>query len=95
MELEHSFSVPADIETTWRTLLDVERIALCMPGASLTSVEGDTFTGEVKVKLGPVSMTYGGKASFTEKDAASHRAVISASGSETKGTSTEIGRAHV
>lgn len=88
MQLEHSFTVPADIDTAWRTLLDVERIALCMPGASLTSVEGDTFTGEVKVKLGPISMTYGGKASFTEKDAAAHRAVISASGSETKGTST-------
>lgn len=88
MQLEHSFTVPADIDTAWRTLLDVERVALCMPGASLTSVAGDTFTGEVKVKLGPISMTYGGKATFAEKDTAAHRAVITASGSEAKGTST-------
>lgn len=88
MQLEHTFTVPTDVETAWRTLLDVEQVALCMPGAALTSVEGDTFHGEVKVKLGPMSMTYGGKATFTEKDAAAHRAVIVASGSETKGTST-------
>ena len=44
MQLEHSFTVPADIDTSWTTLLDVERVALCMPGATLTSVEGDTFT---------------------------------------------------
>ncbi len=88
VELEHSFTVPSDIETAWSTLLDVERIALCMPGATLTSVEGDTFKGQVKIKLGPVTMVYGGVASFTEKDQANHRAVIAASGSETKGTST-------
>lgn len=88
MELEHSFSVPADIDTAWNTLLDVERIAMCMPGATLISVEGDTFKGEVKIKLGPVTMVFGGTASFVDKDVANHRLVISASGSETKGTST-------
>lgn len=88
MELEHSFTVPADIDTAWNTLLDVERIAMCMPGATLISVEGDTFKGEVKIKLGPVTMVFGGTASFVDKDVASHRLVINASGSETKGTST-------
>lgn len=88
VELEHSFTVPADIDTAWNTLLDVERIAMCMPGATLISVEGDTFKGEVKIKLGPVTMVFGGTASFVDKDAANHRLVINASGSETKGTST-------
>jgi hypothetical protein len=88
VELEHSFTVPADIDTAWNTLLDVERIAMCMPGATLISVEGDTFKGEVKIKLGPVTMVFGGTASFVDKDVANHRLVINASGSETKGTST-------
>jgi carbon monoxide dehydrogenase subunit G len=88
VELEHSFTVPTDIDTAWNTLLDVERIAMCMPGATLISVEGDTFKGEVKIKLGPVTMVFGGTASFVDKDVANHRLVINASGSETKGTST-------
>ena len=88
VELEHSFTVPADVDTAWNTLLDVERIAMCMPGATLISVEGDTFKGEVKIKLGPITMVFGGTASFVDKDVANHRLVINASGSETKGTST-------
>ena len=88
VELEHSFTVPADIDTAWNTLLDVDRIAMCMPGATLISVEGDTFKGEVKIKLGPITMVFGGTASFVDKDVANHRLVINASGSETKGTST-------
>ena len=58
MELEHSFTVPADIDTAWNTLLDVERIAMCMPGATLLNVEGDTFNGKVKIKLGPITMVF-------------------------------------
>lgn len=88
MELQNSFVVPADIETAWNTLLDVESVAPCMPGATLTSFEGDAFTADVKVKLGPVSMTFAGKGAFTEKDDAVHRAVIKASGSEKKGGGT-------
>ena len=88
MELEHSFTVPADIETAWHTLLDIDRIALCMPGATLTSHESDAFKGEVKIKLGPMSLVYGGTASFVAKNATTHRVVIKASGSETKGTGT-------
>ena len=59
-----------------------------MPGATLLNVEGDTFNGQVKIKLGPITMVFGGAASFVEKDLANHRLVINASGSETKGTST-------
>ncbi|MGA1480716.1 MAG: SRPBCC family protein [Candidatus Nanopelagicales bacterium] len=88
MDLQNSFVVPADIDTAWRTLLDVEAIAPCMPGATLGSVDGDNFTGSVKVKLGPVNMTYGGKANFVEKDEANHRAVIAGTGKETRGSGT-------
>lgn len=88
MELQHSFTVPTNIDAAWNTLLDVERIAMCMPGATLKSVEGDTFKGEVKIKLGPVTMVYGGTATFLEKDGEMHRAVIEASGNETKNMST-------
>jgi carbon monoxide dehydrogenase subunit G len=88
MDLQNSFVVPADIDTAWQTLLDVESIAPCMPGATLDTVDGDTFTGSVKVKLGPVNMTYGGKAHFVEKDEARHRAVIQGTGKETRGSGT-------
>jgi|JI10StandDraft_1071094.scaffolds.fasta_scaffold351522_2 carbon monoxide dehydrogenase subunit G len=85
MQLENSFVVPADIETAWRTLLDVEAIAPCMPGATLTSFDGDSFTADVKVKLGPVTMVFGGAGTFTKKDDATHTTVIDASGKEKKG----------
>jgi len=88
MDLENSFTVPADIETAWSTLLDVEAIAPCMPGAKLDSVDGDDFTGTVKVKLGPVSLTYGGEAKFVSKDAGSHVAVIEGTGKESRGSGT-------
>ena len=88
MDLQNSFVVPADIDTAWRTLLDVEAIAPCMPGATLEGVDGNNFSGSVKVKLGPVNMTYGGKARFVEKDEAAHRAVIEGTGKETRGSGT-------
>ncbi|WP_309229977.1 SRPBCC family protein [Blastococcus sp. TML/M2B] len=69
-------------------LLDIERIAPCMPGAVLDSVTGDDFTGRVKVKLGVITMTYQGKASFVEKDEAAHRAVIDARGKDQRGNGT-------
>lgn len=92
MDLENSFIVPADIETAWSTLLDVEEIAPCMPGAKLESVEGDEFTGNVKVKLGPVSLTYGGEATFVSKDANAHVAVIEGTGKESRGSGTAQAR---
>lgn len=88
MQLENSFIVPADIETAWRTLLDIEAIVPCMPGATLLSLDGDTFVGSVKVKLGPVAMTYEGTASFVSKDAQQHTATIQGTGKETRGTGT-------
>jgi carbon monoxide dehydrogenase subunit G len=76
------------IDEAWRVLLDIERIAPCMPGAALDSVTGDDFTGRVKVKLGPINLTYQGKASFVEKDEAAHRAVIDARGKDQRGNGT-------
>ncbi len=88
MKLENRFTVPVPIEQAWKVLLDVERVAPCMPGATLTSRDGDRFEGTVKVKVGPINLTYGGKASFVSKDEASHVAVIDGSGKETRGTGT-------
>lgn len=88
MELKHEFTVPVPAGQAWDVLLDIERIAPCMPGATVTSVEGDEFRGRVKVKVGPISVTYGGVARFAEKDAAQRRAVIEANAKETRGSGT-------
>ena len=88
MKLENRFTVPVPRDEAWKVLLDVERIAPCMPGAKLLSRDGDSFTGQVKVKLGPINLTYGGKARFVELDEAGGVAVIDASGKETRGTGT-------
>jgi carbon monoxide dehydrogenase subunit G len=88
VQLEHTFTVPADVEQAWLVLLDIERIAPCMPGAALDSVDGDHFTGTVKVRLGPIGLTYKGKASFVEKEAAAHRVVINAQGKDARGNGT-------
>ena len=88
MQLENSFTVPVPIDEAWRVLLDIERIAPCMPGAALDSVDGDSFTGRVKVKLGPINLTYQGKANFIEKDETAHKAVIDARGKDQRGNGT-------
>ena len=88
IELDNSFTVPVPPEQAWDVLLDVERIAPCMPGASVTSVEGDEIEGQVKVKLGPLSLTYKGTAKFTEKDQENHKIAIEATGKETRGAGT-------
>jgi len=88
VQLENSFTVPVPVDDAWRVLLDIERIAPCMPGAALDSVDGDAFTGRVKVKLGPINLTYAGKASFVEKDEVAHRAVIDAKGKDQRGNGT-------
>jgi carbon monoxide dehydrogenase subunit G len=88
VQLENSFTVPVPVDEAWRVLLDIERIAPCMPGAALDSVAGDDFTGRVKVKLGPINLTYQGKASFIEKDEAAYRAVIDARGKDQRGNGT-------
>src|SRR4051794_34642505 len=88
VQLENSFTVPVPVDEAWRVLLDIERIAPCMPGAPLDTVDGDDFTGRVKVKLGPINLTYQGKASFIEKDEAAHKAVIDARGKDQRGNGT-------
>src|SRR5690606_22636117 len=88
MELQHTFTVAAPVEQAWEILLDLERIAPCMPGATLTSYEGDEFTGNVRVKLGPVTMTFAGRGRFTERDAESRRIVVEASGKDKRGGGT-------
>jgi carbon monoxide dehydrogenase subunit G len=88
MQLENTFSVPVPVEDAWRVLLDVEQIAPCMPGATVESVDGDEVAGRVKVKLGPMVITYRGKITFLERDESAHRAVLSASAQETRGSGT-------
>ena len=94
IELDNSFTVPVPPEQAWDVLLDVERIAPCMPGASVTSVEGDEIAGQVKVKLGPLSLSYKGTAKFTEKDPANHTIAIEAMGKETRGAGTASATVH-
>jgi len=88
MKLENRFTVPVPRDQALQVLLDVERIAPCMPGAALTSREGDHFTGTVKVKVGPINLTYGGKAHFVSVDEAAGVVIIEGSGKETRGTGT-------
>jgi uncharacterized protein len=88
VQLEHSFTVPVGVDHAWAVLLDIERVAPCMPGAALDTVDGDEFTGSVKVRLGPIGLTYKGRARFIEKDEVAHRAVIDAQGKDARGNGT-------
>jgi carbon monoxide dehydrogenase subunit G len=88
MELEHSFTIPVSPEQAWQVLLDVERIAPCMPGATVDSVDDDVISGRIKVKVGPVALTYAGTARFTERDEKARTVTLEASGKETRGSGT-------
>lgn len=88
MELKHHFSVPSSLAETWHSFNQLEEIAPCFPGAVLTSVEGDTFTGTVKVKLGPIAMLYTGTGEFLSRDEDSHTVVIKAQGKDKRGNGT-------
>jgi uncharacterized protein len=85
VELVNEFRVPVPIDKAWDVLTDVNRVAPCIPGAELLSVDGDDFTGKVKVKVGPISVAYQGNGTFLEKDAGAHRAVIKGTAKETRG----------
>jgi carbon monoxide dehydrogenase subunit G len=86
--LEHEFSVPAPPDVVWAAVIDPERVAPCMPGATLTAVDGSEFSGGVKVKLGPVSLLYKGSGEFLETDEQARRVVIKASGKDSRGNGT-------
>ena len=88
MELHHSFVVPAAFDVAWDAFNDLEGLVPCVPGAELTSAEADSFTGTVKVKLGPISMLYGGTGEFIERDKAAGRMVVKAKGKDKRGNGT-------
>jgi len=88
MEMDHSFTVPVPPDRAWDVLLDVEGIAPCMPGATVEEFDGEVVTGRIKVKVGPVSLTYRGTAKFIERDPVAQVVVMEASGKETRGAGT-------
>jgi carbon monoxide dehydrogenase subunit G len=88
VDLTHQFTVPTSVEETWDSFLDIGSMAECFPGAQVTSAEGDTFTGTVKVKLGPIAMVYAGSGTFVEKDETARRLVVEAKGRDKRGNGT-------
>ena len=86
MQLNNNFTVPVPVDEAWAALMDLEEVAGCIPGATLQSTNGDEFAGQVRVRMGPVQLTYNGEGRFVERDESLHRAVIEASGKETKGS---------
>jgi uncharacterized protein len=88
VEFTNEFQVPVDVDTAFATLIDLERVAPCLPGAQLEEVEGDTYTGRVKVKVGPIQVTYRGTAEVVEIDHDAKRAAIKAAGKEARGAGT-------
>lgn len=85
MNIKYQFVLPVTPDKAWAVLKDIPSVAPCMPGASLESSEGDEHTGRIKVKLGPIDMTFRGAIKFKERDEAQRRAVLEASASEMKG----------
>ena len=88
MELTHRFTVPASVADTWAAFNDIESVAGCFPGATVTSVEGDDFTGTCKVKLGPIALVYGGTGTFTSKDESAGTFALEAKGKDKRGNGT-------
>lgn len=85
MDLHHEFTVNVPVDEAWRVLTDLERIAPCLPGAQLTEVEGETYRGQVKVKVGPILAQFKGQASFVSRDDAAHTATLKGEGRDTTG----------
>jgi len=88
MDLNHEFIVNVPVNDAWIILTDLERIAPCLPGAQLTEVEGDTYRGQVKVKVGPIVAQFKGQASFVTRDDAAHTASLKGEGRDTTGKGT-------
>jgi uncharacterized protein len=85
MEISDRFRVSTPIDETWKVLLDIERIAPCLPGAQLEEIDGNEFRGVVKVKVGPITAQYKGAARLAEVNEAERRILIDASGRDTRG----------
>ena len=88
MKMENEFTVEAPVEQAWETLLDLERITPCLPGAALEEESGDEYKGTMTIRLGPVTQKYNGTVSFEDTDEASHRAVLKADGKDARGQGT-------
>jgi carbon monoxide dehydrogenase subunit G len=88
LELTHSFTVPASRAQTWAAFEDIESVAGCFPGATVTEVSGDDFKGSCKVKLGPIALVYSGSGSFVSKDADAGTFLIEAKGKDKRGNGT-------
>src|SRR6476620_4001790 len=93
MKFENTFAVDAPIDEVYTTLLDVERVAPCVPGAEVLEKSGDdAYTVAIKVRVGPISMTYKGNVEIVERDDENHRAVMRARARETRGQGTADAR---
>lgn len=88
MELSHRFTVPVGVEETWAHFNDIASVAECFPGAQVSEADEESFSGSVKVKLGPIALQYNGSGTFVEKDAAAHRFVVDAKGKDKRGNGT-------
>ena len=85
MDLNHEFTVNVPVAEAWAILTDLERIAPCLPGAQLTEIEGDTYRGQVKIKVGPILAQFKGQASFVSRDDVAHKATLKGEGRDTTG----------
>jgi len=88
VDLTHRFTVPTGVEETWAHFQDIASVAECFPGATVSSVEGVTFQGSCKVKLGPIALVYNGSGTFVEKDETAHTFVVDAKGKDKRGNGT-------
>jgi len=94
VELEHRFELPVGVDKAYTSLLDLDLVGPCFPGASVDSIDGDEFSGAVKIKIGPIALNYRGTARFVEKDLANHTATIEANGSAPRSGSTATMMVH-
>jgi len=88
MELSHRFTVPIGVEETWAHFNDIASVAECFPGAQVTEADEESFSGSVKVKLGPIALLYNGSGTFVDKDEEAHRFVVDAKGKDKRGNGT-------
>lgn len=95
MKLDNTFEVPVPVDQAWRILMDVPRVARCLPGASLDSHDGDAYQGRVRVKIGSITASYQGQATVTVLDEAQRTALVKASGREQRGAGRASAEVHM